>query len=225
MSTAQSAEPTGTLTLVCQGERTFRAFKSGRAAPTREPISMGIIVNFPTYGTVEGIQSIRGYIVLIDETKAVFNGNDKMFGSISGNIDRVTGAVSAEWTPSGRTNLLPPLRRIFWRHCKSPIMPASVVGCRAYMQHYANFHFRSCTQAKPGRNCSSFSGRTRVPRGAISLLPAVARSLRLAPGTLTLANLLGMPTRCIARRLGYTSQFLHRLQLTPRVSPRFSDCA
>jgi hypothetical protein len=71
---------------------------------------MGIIVNFteetivhfmPTYGTVEGIQGVRGFILLIDETKAQFAGNDEKWGHVSGNIDRVTGAVSAEWTPPG----------------------------------------------------------------------------------------------------------------------------
>jgi hypothetical protein len=97
LATAQAAEPTGTLTLACQGEYTW---KSPVTAPEWKPISMGIIANFTEedsrgfHGTVEGFHGIRARILVIDETKVLFTGNDKG-DSISGSIDRVTGDVSA----------------------------------------------------------------------------------------------------------------------------------
>ena len=45
LATAQAAEPTGTLTLACQGTRTTRG-SPNTGGPFDEQVSMGIIVNF-----------------------------------------------------------------------------------------------------------------------------------------------------------------------------------
>jgi hypothetical protein len=97
VATAQSAEPSGTLTLACQGTTQW----SGEAKP--ETTSIGIILDFAA-GTLEGFGSdVRFPIRITDvtETTIAFNGNNwndpkKMHSlSISGTIDRVTGAVEA----------------------------------------------------------------------------------------------------------------------------------
>jgi hypothetical protein len=46
LSTAQAAEPTGTLTLACQGTATDKTDLREAAKP--EPVSMGLIIDFTT---------------------------------------------------------------------------------------------------------------------------------------------------------------------------------
>jgi hypothetical protein len=65
LSTAQAAEPTGTLTLACQG--TMRDARELDAKP--DPISMGIINDFKDR-TVEGFGSDATFrIVILDVTE------------------------------------------------------------------------------------------------------------------------------------------------------------
>jgi hypothetical protein len=91
MTVAQAAEPTGTLTLACQGERIARVLGS-KIAPVQQQVSMGIIVNF-TARTVKGFDSewtdpIPIYDVT--ETAILFRGHRDQ-EEISGAIDRITG--------------------------------------------------------------------------------------------------------------------------------------
>jgi hypothetical protein len=98
-STAQPAEPTGTLTLACQGT-------TGRSALSpdteREPVSMAIILNF-TAKTIEGFGD-KYSIRLNDgsELAVAFFGpsaGEKFPNSnITGRINRVTGDVEAFMT-------------------------------------------------------------------------------------------------------------------------------
>jgi hypothetical protein len=100
ISTAQSAEPTGTLTLACAG-----TIKEGRPplGTKPEPTSMGIIVNFDTR-TLEGFDSDHTFRIAIGnitETDINFSGSNvgdparSYTYHIDGAIDRVTGAVEA----------------------------------------------------------------------------------------------------------------------------------
>jgi hypothetical protein len=95
LSIAQAAEPTGTLTLACQG--------TAKLGQKTDPISKGIIVNFADR-TVHGF----GYpgasdrfdypvkITGMNEVIIAFHGlNHDASESISGSIDRVTGDVEA----------------------------------------------------------------------------------------------------------------------------------
>jgi hypothetical protein len=98
MSTAQAAEPTGTLTLACQG--------TTQEMPPRskpDPISMGIIVDFAAR-TVEGFGSDATFRIEIgDITETVINFSGSNLSDltrsytyrITGTIDRVTGAAEA----------------------------------------------------------------------------------------------------------------------------------
>ena len=82
LSTAVAAEPTGTLTLACQG--------------TTMGVSGEIIVNF-NVGTVEGIR-INPYlpdsakITAVSETKVTFESHGSDW-TVAGTIDRVTSDV------------------------------------------------------------------------------------------------------------------------------------
>jgi hypothetical protein len=100
LSTAKAAEPTGTVTLACNG-----TIKEGRpplgAKP--EPASMGIIVNFDAR-TLVGFgadDTFRIAIGNITETEINFSGSNvgdptrSYTYHIDGTIDRVTGAVEA----------------------------------------------------------------------------------------------------------------------------------
>ena len=97
ISTAQAAEPTGTLTLACEGTTKW----SDDAKP--EPTFTGIIIDFGAR-TIEGFARDVSFPILITdvtETTIRFMGNNwndpKNFTSFSidGTIDRVTGAVEA----------------------------------------------------------------------------------------------------------------------------------
>jgi hypothetical protein len=94
MASAQAAdEPTGTLTLACEGAVTISTSEKP------EPISMGIIVNFATK-TVTGF-AYPGVDTPVKITKfddvhiAFYGSNTGRLNIISGVIDRVTGAVEA----------------------------------------------------------------------------------------------------------------------------------
>jgi hypothetical protein len=92
IATAQAAdEPTGTLTLACEGAIS--------TSEKPEPISTGIIVNFATK-TVTGFAypgvDTPVKITEFDDVHIAFYGsNASRLNIISGVIDRVTGAVEA----------------------------------------------------------------------------------------------------------------------------------
>jgi hypothetical protein len=52
---AQAAEPTGTLTLACEGTATDKTDPSSEAKP--EPVSMGLMIDF-TSNTVAGFENL-----------------------------------------------------------------------------------------------------------------------------------------------------------------------
>jgi hypothetical protein len=93
LSTAQAAEPTGTLTLACEGteittDTTDTTDKNTRAA-YGTPISTAINVDFE-HRTVE-FDNIPASISQITETTIKFHFGTKP--NLEGTIDRVTGAV------------------------------------------------------------------------------------------------------------------------------------
>jgi hypothetical protein len=92
LSTAQAAEPTGTLTLACEGT----AVSGNGTNP--EQLSMGIVVDFATR-TVEFGHDFQFPVEITNITQTTI----KFFGStgysplsnLDGVIDRMTGAVEA----------------------------------------------------------------------------------------------------------------------------------
>jgi hypothetical protein len=89
LSTVQAAEPTGTLTLACEG--------SSRATEqTLSTVSFGVIVDFANR-TVQGLPSKGAVkVTTVDETSINFEGWDTDLKSgIVGEIDRVTGDLTA----------------------------------------------------------------------------------------------------------------------------------
>jgi hypothetical protein len=108
ISTVAAAEPTGTLTLACQGTTT----NTLEADAKPKPIAMGIVVNFTTR-TVQGFgNDLLNYPVEITAIKEViiaFGGANKpnnigQHSMISGAIDLVTGelgATSSFWGTTG----------------------------------------------------------------------------------------------------------------------------
>jgi hypothetical protein len=105
---AQAAEPTGTLTLTCQG--TTPNTVGPDAKP--EPISMGVVVNFTTR-TVQGFGSgLLDYpveITVVNEVIIAFGGASKpnnvgQHSIISEAVDLVTGELgltSSVWGTTG----------------------------------------------------------------------------------------------------------------------------
>jgi hypothetical protein len=97
LATAQAAEPTGTLTLACEGTTT-----QDTEPDAKQPISMSLYIDFNAR-TVGGFGSDATFpigITDITETIITFNGGSKAGGKvysfqIGGTIDRVTGAVEA----------------------------------------------------------------------------------------------------------------------------------
>jgi hypothetical protein len=91
LATARAAEPTGTLTLACQGEKLSRGLSGDITG--QDQASMGIIVNFKDRTVKIGSEwpdpiSIRN----LTETAITFA--DDQYApraSVSGSIDRVTG--------------------------------------------------------------------------------------------------------------------------------------
>jgi hypothetical protein len=93
-------EPTGTLTLACEGTVTEYRTSEGDEKP--EPVSMGIILDF-------GARMVRGFdfpvpIWKVDETSVAFDGYEphpvdaKKKDAIGGKLDRVTGAMQVTYT-------------------------------------------------------------------------------------------------------------------------------
>jgi hypothetical protein len=96
---AQAVEPTGTLTLACQG--TITDGNSEDAKP--EPTARGIIVNFAKR-TVQGFDNdmaVPAEVMSVNDVIVVFGGS-RTWGdtsmSIHGTIDRVTGNLEASET-------------------------------------------------------------------------------------------------------------------------------
>jgi hypothetical protein len=115
LSTAHAADTT--LTLACQGTTTF-----GTEDAKREPISMGIIVDFTNH-TVHGF-GYPGFsgqfdfpvkITGMNEVTVAFHGSHEFgstLSSITGSLDRVTGDVEAriQMSDSKRGDFLSILR-------------------------------------------------------------------------------------------------------------------
>jgi hypothetical protein len=97
LSVAQAAEPTGTLTLACQGKTTDKTHVGKVAEP--EPVSLGLMIDF-TSNAVSGFEfpgssGAQVKIVFIDKTTIGFSGTSAMGGTAFGRIDRITGDVEA----------------------------------------------------------------------------------------------------------------------------------
>jgi hypothetical protein len=99
LSTSHAAEPTGTLTLACQGMATDKTDLSEEAKP--KPVSMGLIIDFTTK-TVAGFERVfpssstaRVEITVVDKTTIGFSGTDGMGGAVFGTIDRIVSDVEA----------------------------------------------------------------------------------------------------------------------------------
>ena len=103
-----AAEPTGTLTLACEGTTTNTVGPDAKP----EPISMGVVVNFTTR-TVQGFGSgLLDYpveITAVNEVIIAFGGASKpnnvgQHSIISGAVDLVTvelGATLSFWATTG----------------------------------------------------------------------------------------------------------------------------
>ena len=108
LSVAQAAEPTGTLTLACQGERMSRS--ASDTAPAQEQVSIGIIINF-TDRTVKGFGGDWSLPIPIHEVNETFvTFEDHQAGlfeaSIIGIIEFDTGDMEAVMKLSGKTGKL-----------------------------------------------------------------------------------------------------------------------
>jgi hypothetical protein len=93
-----AAEPTGTLTLACQGTVT-----QDTEPDAKQPISMSIVLNFTTW-TVQGFPRIGdAEITKVDDGRIVFvaryHGSKEVHDEwgFVGIIDRVTGDLKAHW--------------------------------------------------------------------------------------------------------------------------------
>jgi hypothetical protein len=105
LSIAQAAEPTGTLTLACQG-----VVSSSLAPDSKpEPISIGIVVDFAA-GTAEFGHEFNFPVRIVDTNKTTISffgqllNGPVVFSRTDGTIDRVTGAVDAEIFRRQKTN-------------------------------------------------------------------------------------------------------------------------
>ena len=99
IATTQAAEPTGTVTLACEGTATDKTDLREQAKP--EPVSMGLTINFTT-NTVAGFERVfpsfsanRVKIIVVDKTTFGFSGTDGTGGAVFGTADRNTGDVEA----------------------------------------------------------------------------------------------------------------------------------
>ena len=116
ISTAQAAEPTGTLTLACQGERMSRS--SYDPAPAQEQVLMNIIVNFTDRAVrFGGDWSSPIPIYEVTETAVMFA--DRQTGLfeviVIGTIEFVTGDMEVVMKLSGN---LGKLENIYSLQCK-----------------------------------------------------------------------------------------------------------
>ena len=94
---AQAAEPTGTMTLACEGTR-----KEMWASDKPEPVSMGMILDFKAR-TFESLtfRYLRIVIKEVTETTIAFEGSNGMH-TFGGVVDRVTGCPPSERNDNGR---------------------------------------------------------------------------------------------------------------------------
>lgn len=115
LSTAQAAEPTGTLMLACEGTKLF--WSQSVQGPVSVPVSMGIIINFGDR-TVQGFDYPGGEklpikITSVSDTMIVFSGfANPGYRQLDGRIDRVTGDIEARAT---ETSIL---SRVYSLKCK-----------------------------------------------------------------------------------------------------------
>ena len=103
ISSAQAAEPTGTLTLACTGTETHQ----GGAGNSSEQINISIIVDFQKK-SVTGLSDSRVAISSVDETAITLSGAETGW-VMNGGIDRVTGSLYAvfyQLDPSTRQSIL-----------------------------------------------------------------------------------------------------------------------
>jgi hypothetical protein len=94
LSTAQAAEPTGTLTLACKGTETHK----GSAGISSDQINIGVMVDFQkkiVTGLSDSVLTIDG----LTETTISFSGGEANW-NMSGTLDRVTGSLLAASTRS-----------------------------------------------------------------------------------------------------------------------------
>jgi hypothetical protein len=113
LATAQAAEPTGTLTLACQGTVTIKAAPPFEYEP--DPVAMGLVVNFTTR-TVQGASRWGPYLFddqlqinEWNERTVVFSGFSKFLDKdINGSMDRVTGDVRMVASANPTLSLGPP---------------------------------------------------------------------------------------------------------------------
>ena len=118
---AAHAEPTGTLTLACQGTVT----DSMRPDPKSEPISMGIVINFDAQ-TVAGFDAPSEVKILaVNEVTVRFGANarsasDPQFVEwiVGGTLDRTTGDVAAMSSAFDPKTRAPTVKRDFSLKCK-----------------------------------------------------------------------------------------------------------
>jgi hypothetical protein len=109
ISTAQAAEPTGTLTLACKGTETDR----GGAGMSSDEINIGVIVDFQkkvVFGLSGGEPAVPVPITNISETTISFDIAASAMGwFMAGTLDRMTGALvasSIKSDPSTRETIL-----------------------------------------------------------------------------------------------------------------------
>ena len=103
ISTAQAAEPTGTLTLACTGMETHQ----GGAGNSSEQINISIIVDFQKK-SVTGLSDSQVAISNVDETAITLSAAETGW-VMNGGIDRVTGSLYAvfdQLDPSTRQSIL-----------------------------------------------------------------------------------------------------------------------
>jgi hypothetical protein len=98
LSIAQAVEPTGTLTLACEGTANDKTDLT--EATTPKPVSMGLIIDFKGK-TIAGFErafptfSLPVEIINVDTTNIGFSSNDGSGGAVFGTVDRITGDVEA----------------------------------------------------------------------------------------------------------------------------------
>jgi len=103
--TAQAAEPE-TLTLACEGTKTWKIIDGTYQKPAPEPISPGIIVNFTKRTVQLGTEAYPYPMMTGTETTIEFYERIDLGPTVmktEGSIDRVTGALSATFTEWDKT--------------------------------------------------------------------------------------------------------------------------
>jgi hypothetical protein len=121
ISTAQAAEPTGTLTLACQGTVT----DGMQPDPKPEPVSMSITINFNAH-TIAGFDAPSELKILdVNEVTIRFGSSvrsvsDRQFVEwiVGGTLDRTTGDVAAMSSAFDPKTRAPTVKRDFSLKCK-----------------------------------------------------------------------------------------------------------